>query len=121
MFRTKKSALAALCALTLSACSGTPQTMLSPSGGDPSSAALNPDGSSLKASAPTNLNPGGGGTINTVRPTLTFDGASPRFQAAALEHELQVVNANDQVVYSSGSVSSPHTVASDLSYSDNFW
>ena len=121
MFRTKKSALAALCALTLSACSGSPQTMLSPTGAESINAALNPDGSSLKATAPTNLSPGGGGTLGTVRPTLTFNAATARFQSTGLDHELQIVNANDQVVYSSGSASSPHTVPTDLSFSDNFW
>jgi hypothetical protein len=121
MFRTSKLAVVAICALTLLACSGTPQTMLSPSGADGGTTTLNPDGSSLKVSAPSNLSPGGGGTIDTVRPTLSFNGATGRFHGAALDHELQVVNANDQIVYGSNSVSSPHGIPSDLSYADNFW
>jgi hypothetical protein len=121
MFRTSRLALVAICAMTLHACSGTPQTMLSPTGTDGGTTTLNPDGSTLKVSAPTNLNPGGSATIDTVRPTLTFDGAAGRFQGGQFDHELQIVNANDQVVYSSNSVSSPHGVPSDLSYADNFW
>ena len=121
MFRPSKFALAAACALTLASCSGTPQTVLSPSGAEGGSAALNPDGSSLKASAPTNLNPGNAAVLDTVRPTLTFNAATGRFHGAALDHELQIVNANDQVVYSSGSAASPHGVTTDLSYADNFW
>jgi hypothetical protein len=121
MFRPTKFALVALVGATMTACSGSPQTMLSPTGSDPVNLALNPDGSSLKASAPSGLSPGGGDTLDTVRPTLTFTAATARFQGAALDHELQIVNANDQVVYSSGSVSSPHGVPTDLSYGDNFW
>jgi hypothetical protein len=121
MFRPTKFALIALCAFTLTACSGTPETVLSPSATDSGSAALNPDGSNLKVTAPTNLSPGGGAVIDTVRPTLTFTSANARFQGGPLDHELQVVNANDQVVYTSSSVSSPHGVPNDLSYADNFW
>jgi hypothetical protein len=121
MFRPTKFALIALCAFTLTACSGTPETVLSPTGSDSGSAALNPDGSSLKATQPTNLSPGDASTIDTVRPTLTFTPATARFQGGPLDHELQIVNANDQLVYSSSSVSSPHGVPNDLSYADNFW
>ena len=121
MFRTTNFALIALCAFTLTACSGTPETMLSPSGTEVSTAALNPDGSSLKVTAPSGLAPSGGAVLDTVRPTLTFTPATGRFLGANVEHELQIVNANDQVVYSSGSASSPHAVASDLSYQDTFW
>jgi hypothetical protein len=121
MFRTTNFALLALCAFTLTACSGTPQTMLSPTGAESSGAALNPDGSSLKASAPSNLSPGGGAVLDTIRPTLTFTPASGRHTSASFDHELQIVNANDQVVYSSNSASSPHGVPTDLSYSDNYW
>ena len=121
MFRPTNFAAVALVALTVSACSGTPQTMLSPTGADPVNLALNPDGSSLKVTAPGGLSPAGGGTIDTVRPTLTFTAGTTRFQGSTLDHELQIVNANDQVVYSSGSVSSPHGVPNDLSYGDNFW
>jgi hypothetical protein len=121
MFRPTKFALAALCSVTLVACSSSPETMLSPTGVEGGSASLNADGSTLKVSAPSNLSPGGSAAINTVRPTLTFNAASGRYQSAALDHELQIVNANDQVVYSSRSASSPHTVPTDLSYADNFW
>jgi hypothetical protein len=121
MFRPTKFALAAVCALTIVACSNNPETMLSPTGVDPSTAALNPDGSTLKTTAPSNLNPSGGVVITGVRPELTFSPATGRFLGASLDHELQIVNANDQLVYSSGSASSPHGVANDLSYSDNFW
>lgn len=117
----KTLALTAVCALTFAACSGTPETLLSPTSAAPTSAALNPDGSSLKVTPPTGLSPNGDQVLNNVRPTLTFTPATGRFGAANLQHELEIVNANEQVVYHSGSVSSPHGLTSDLTYSDNFW
>jgi hypothetical protein len=121
MHRKTMWALGVVCALTLASCTGNPETMTSPSGVTPTSAALNPDGSTLKVNAPGGLSPSGGAVLDTVRPTLTFTAAAPRFQGAALDHELQIVDSNDLVVYSSGSASSPHGVPIDLSYSDNFW
>jgi hypothetical protein len=121
MFRLKKFAPVAVCSLTIVACSGTPQTMLSPSGSAGGTATLNADGSELKVNPPGNLNPTGGGVIDTVRPILTFDPSTGKHQPGSFDHELQIVNANDQVVYSSGSASSPHGVSNDLSYADNFW
>jgi hypothetical protein len=119
----RKTFLAAFVVVTttMAACSGSPETMLSPTGAAPVNATLNPDGSSLKVTAPTGLSPSGGAALDTVRPTLTFTASTARFQGTALDHELQIVNANDQVVYSSRSASSPHTVPTDLSNSDNFW
>lgn len=121
MFRPTNFALIALCAFTLAACSGTPQNVLSPTATDAGSTALNPDGSNLKVSAPSNLAPGGGAVVDSVRPTLTFSPGTARHTSAAFDHELQIVNANDQLVYTSGSASSPHGLSADLSYSDNFW
>ena len=57
------------CALTIAACSSSPQTTLSPSAVDPSDAALNPDGSSLKVDAPTGLGPNG--VTARLKPTHT--------------------------------------------------
>jgi hypothetical protein len=94
---------------------------LSPTGTAPGSTALNPDGSSLKVTAPNGLSPNNNTTVNTQRPTLTFNAATGRFGNAGVDHEIEIVNANGAVVYSSASASSPHGVAIDLSYSDTFW
>jgi hypothetical protein len=120
MHRKKLLSWTAVCALSLAGCSGTPQTLLSPSGAAPGHTALNPDGSSLKVTAPTGLSPNNT-TISTQRPTLTFNAATGRFGNASLDHEIEIVNANGAVVYGSASASSPHGVAVDLSYADNFW
>ena len=121
MHRKTLLAWTAVCALTFTACSGSPETLLSPSGAAPTSADLNADGSTLKVSAPTDLRPNGDEVLNSVRPTLTFTPAVARFGTANFDHELEIVNANEQVVYHSAAASSPHRVSADLTYSDNFW
>lgn len=120
MYRKTLWAWIAVCALTFAACSGNPETMLSPSGAARTVATLNPDGSSLKVNAPTGLSPNNA-SIDTTRPTLTFNAATALYGTANTDHELEIVNANGAVVYSSSSVSSPHGLASDLSYTDSFW
>jgi hypothetical protein len=113
-------AWAAVCVLTLAGCSGTPVSSLSPTGASPTDAALNPDGSSLKVNKPTNLAPNNA-TVDSLRPTLSFNAATGVYTASTHTHELEVVNANGNVVYSRTAAGSPHTLESDLSYSDNFW
>ena len=118
------SVWAIACALTIAACSSSPQTTLSPSAVDSTSGALNPDGSSLKVDAPTGLSPNGV-TVDSVRPTLTFNASSGRFAAVSFTYEVEVQNAAGAVVYSrlvgpaSGSMS--HDVEADLPFSDTFW
>jgi hypothetical protein len=124
MQRNTILAWSATCALALAGCSGTPQTTLSPSAIDSPTAALNPDGSSVKATAPSDLNPRDV-TVDSVRPTLTFNSAVGRFATLSFAHELQIVDGADNVVYSrqlpvAGGAQS-HTLESDLTYADNFW
>ena len=112
------------CALTIAACSETPQTTLSPTAVDPSTGALNPDGSSLKVDAPTGLAPNGV-TVNTTRPTLTFTAGAARFAPVAFAYEVEVQNAAGNVVYIgnvgpvTGSVS--HDVEASLPTSTTLW
>ena len=115
----------AVCALAIAACSGTPQTLLSPTGAIDGTAAVNADGSTLKVEAPRDLGPNNAAVVSTLRPTLTFTNPSGRFANVGWAYEIELVNANNNVVYSrtvgeSGG-SSAHTLESDLTYSDNFW
>lgn len=125
MHRKTLMAWTAVWALTLAACSGNPDTMLSPSGVAPSPAALNPDGSSLKVTAPTDLGPSGSVVVGSNRPTLSFTNATGRYAGVGFAYEIEVVNANGTVVYSrvigESGTSSSHALEADLSYADNFW
>ena len=66
----------ALAAVAVS-CSNKPETQLTPSGVTETATFANPDGSTVKANAPTGLSPNGG-TLDTRRPTLSFTNASGR-------------------------------------------
>jgi hypothetical protein len=111
------------CAITIAACSETPQSTLSPTAVDPSTSALNPDGSSLKVNAPSDLSPNGI-TVNT-RPTLTFTAQAAKYAPVAFAHEVEVQNAEGNVVYArmvdpaTGVVN--HDVASDLPTNSTLW
>ena len=71
----------ALAAVAVS-CSNKPETQLTPSGVTETATFANPDGSTVKANAPTGLSPNGG-TLDTRRPTLSFTNASGRFVTIA--------------------------------------
>ena len=124
MQRNSKFAWAVVCILTMTGCSGTPETLLSPTSADSADAALNPDGSNLKVTAPSGLGPRGI-TVDSLRPTLTFTNAVGRFVTVGLSHEIEIVDANGNVVYTriigESATASSHTLESDLTYSDNFF
>lgn len=110
------------CVLAMAGCSGSPQTMLSPTGVTPAATFVNPDGSTVKVAQATNLSPTGGTLVNTLRPTLTFSApAGGRFAAAPFEYELEIQTANGTVYYQRPSVGTSHQLQEDLTYSDSFW
>jgi len=119
---TRKKLFSGVVGLALmAACSNTPGNPSSPTGVEPTTAALNPDGSNLKATAPTGLSPNGGVTGDR-RPTLAFNGSTGRFQPLSnVVYELEVLNAQNTAVYSRDSISgTSHTLEADLTYADNF-
>ena len=111
-----------VCVLILMGCSGTPQSALSPSAVDATATFINPDGSTMKVRAASNLTPTG--TISTQRPTLTFTNSVAVLVQVNLEHELEILNAQGASIYNrtlpetAGTTS--HTVESDLPYAENF-
>ena len=70
---------------------------MSPSATETSTAA-NPDGSTLKVSAPTPVSPGDGAVADSVRPTVTFRNSTGRFTSVALSYRVQVFNAAGAVI-----------------------
>jgi hypothetical protein len=104
----------------IAACSSSPATPSSPSGANPNESALNPDGTSLKVTAPSGLTPNGG-TIDTRRPTLSFSASTGRFQpVTGLTYDLEVRNAQNSVVYSRNITGTSHALETDLTNSDNY-
>ena len=111
-----------VCVLILMGCSGTPQSALSPSAVDATATFINPDGSTMKVRAASNLTPTG--TISTQRPTLTFTNSVAVLVQVNLAHELEILNAQGVQVYrrdlpeTAGTTS--HAVEADLPYAENF-
>jgi hypothetical protein len=107
-------------------CANTPQTPLSPSAATAADAFANLDGSNVKASAPTGLQPNGV-TLDTRRPTLSFENAtSVAITGMPFDYEIEVQNEAGNVVYSrtfrgTSSGRSEHTVETDAEYEVNLW
>ena len=125
MQRKRMLAWPVVCALMVAGCSETPQTALSPSGIDPGEASLNPDGSTMKVSAPRDLKPTGEEAVDSRRPTLTFTNAAGLLVQINLAHEIEIQDANGTVVYSrvvgETASSTSHTVEIDLPLGGTFW
>ena len=97
-------AIATLTATTL-ACSQRPASPTSPGGNDPGTSDAYPDGSTLKATAPTAVSPIGGIETDDLGPVLTINNATPKFVSSlALSYVFEVLNAANQVVYRSSPV-----------------
>lgn len=86
------TALTLAAASLASACAQSPTSPVSPSTVE-SATTANPDGSTLKVSAPVIVSPRGGARIDTRRPPLTFAHASGRFANATLQYRLESFDA----------------------------
>lgn len=99
----KGAALAAMCAVTLVACEGgmpaptTPSAVVG-SGG----AASNPDGTTVKATAPVGLAPTNNATGVSLTPTLSAQAGAGKYGTGALPHRFQISTAEtfDPIVQS---------------------
>ena len=91
--RSRALVLAALPSLLFcAACAQTPSAPLSPSGIEGSTAA-NPDGSTLKVTAPTVVSPRGGVVVDGIRPSLVFTPSTGRFTSVSLQYRIEAYDA----------------------------
>jgi hypothetical protein len=115
--------LLAVCTLaTVIACSGNVQTPLAPTSAVAiDSSALNADGSSLKVTAPNGLTPDGA-TVETLKPSLSFNSVQTRFPAvASFAYQIEIVTEGGNVVYSGRSTNgTSHELETDLEYATNY-
>jgi hypothetical protein len=79
------------------ACSQGAQTPVSPSAAAGSSAA-NPDGSTLKVSAPVLLSPVGGERVGNRRPTFAFNNSTGKFASVNLTYRLELLDGSGNFV-----------------------
>jgi hypothetical protein len=95
-FRNTGAAFAVTVAMA--ACSGTPQTLTSPSAATGGSTTAAADGSTLKANAPALVAPINGARVDSLRPTLSWTGSSLIVDSMAPAYELEV-SKGGTVVY----------------------
>ena len=125
MYRNTVLTWVGVCAAAIAGCTGTPNTPVTPSATSDSVTFLNSDGSSIKASVATNLNPNGG-TLDTRRPTLSFSNPSGRYVGVGFFYELEIQDAGSNVVYTrpvgdGGAGTTSHTVETELEYETTLW
>ncbi|MEW6319912.1 MAG: hypothetical protein AB1635_02365 [Acidobacteriota bacterium] len=102
------------------ACSGTPQTPLSPSTGMPDGLASS-HGAGLKAAPPGTVSPSGGATIEGLRPTFSWTPASGRHaQLSGLTYRLLVMNAAGDPVAERTTTGTSLEADSDLAYATTY-
>jgi hypothetical protein len=90
--RMLRAAAIGVLALT-AACAQNPESPVSPSAAAGDTAA-NPDGSTLKVSAPVPVSPEDGSRTDSVRPTVRFRNSQGRFTNVPVSYRVQVFDAN---------------------------
>jgi hypothetical protein len=114
-----KTGTALAATVTLAACSGTPQTPTSPSAAIGGSAAAAADGSTLKASAPSLLDPIGGARVNSVRPTLSWAASTGTYATVAPTYDVEVYNGS-ALVYTASVNGTSHQVGVDAAFDQTY-
>ncbi len=122
--KTALYSLATALAVSLAGCSGSSPSPLSPSSVETSDTAANPDGSTLKVTAPTPLSPIDGVKLGTRRPTFTFANAAGKYSAAALIYRIQLLdtggNLIGEVTVPGGEGGTAYAAETDLEYATTF-
>ena len=95
--RTVLASPALAIALLAAACSGSPETPVSPTLATPGSADANPDGSTLKVNPPTGLSPSGGVEVASNQVRLTFQPAAGKHvEPFGVQHRIELYDQRQQ-------------------------
>lgn len=114
--KTKFCSLVATMALA-AGCSGSPATSLSPTGATSvPGLTANPDGSTLKVTAPSPQSPSSGETVGSVRPSFSFGGAASanNVPTPTLNYRVEVRNEDGSVAAEALGQGSPVEIGNDL-------
>ena len=114
-----KTGTALAAALTLAACSGTPQTPTSPSAAVGGTATAAADGSTLKATAPSLIDPIGGARASSLRPTLSWTGSTGTYATVEPTYDVEVYNGAT-LVYSASVSGTSHQVGADAAFDQTY-
>ena len=110
-----KTGAALATAATLAACSGTAQSPTSPSAATGGSATAAADGSTLKASAPSLIDPVGGARVSNLRPTLSWTASTGTYASIAPSYDVEVYSGST-LVYSASVNGTSHQVGADANF-----
>jgi len=114
-----KTGTALAAALTLAACSGTPQTPTSPSAAVGGTATAAADGSTLKATAPSLIDPIGGARASSLRPTLSWTASTGSYATVEPTYDVEVYNGAT-LVYSASVSGTSHQVGADAAFDQTY-
>jgi hypothetical protein len=109
-------ALAVALSAAVAGCSsndnGNPTSPTSGEGGNATAAA---DGTTLKATAPSSLEPSGRATVDTLRPTLRFAAGRGKFNDSSLGHRLELYQENNLILSTDlGSGTNDYTIPENV-------
>jgi hypothetical protein len=88
--RITRIGLALALTAAVAACSNNNGAPTGPTSGEGGTTTAAADGTTLKATAPGSLEPTGRATVDTLRPTLRFQGGRGKFNDATLGHRLEL-------------------------------
>ncbi len=116
--------LATAVAVSLAGCSDPNSSPTSPSSVEATETAANPDGSTLKVTAPTPLSPIDGVKLGNRRPTLTFANAAGKHSATALTYRIHLLDAGGnligEVTVPGGEGGTAYAADTDLAYATTY-
>jgi hypothetical protein len=110
-----KTGTALAAAVTLAACSGTPQTPTSPSAAIGGTATAAADGSTLKATAPSLIDPIGGARVGSLRPTLSWTDSTGTYATIAPSYDVEVYGGST-LLYTASVNGTSHQVGADANF-----
>lgn len=91
-------ALAVALSAAVAGCSNNNGAPTSPTSGEGGSGTAAADGTTLKATAPSGLEPTGRVVVDTLRPTLRFSAGRGKFNDTALGHRLELYQENNLIL-----------------------
>jgi hypothetical protein len=114
-----KTGTALAVAVTLAACSGTPQTPTSPSAALGGTATAAADGSTLKATAPSLIDPIGGARVSSLRPTLSWTESTGTYATVSPAYDVEVYSG-PALVYTAAVSGTSHQVGVDAAFDQTY-
>jgi hypothetical protein len=91
-------ALAVALSAAVAGCSNNNSNPTSPTSGEGGSSTAAADGTTLKATAPSSLEPTGRATVDTLRPTLRFTAGRGKFNDSSLGHRIELYQENNLIL-----------------------